>query len=186
VGTDLDLNTSIKTWIETRLSTPLSFLGNIPPCPFARDAFFKNKIQVFDASSQTYKDALNQQLLNFHKDSTKEMSILAVTDWQNCNPHDVQLAVSNLREKYFSQDLWTLYDHPSLPEVIDGFSLNHGQLLIFMIQRLSTLVAASNELKAHGYYDRWPHDYYNEVVGQRADYYQRYLAGTTAANAFVP
>ena len=186
MGTDLDLNTSIKTWIETRLSSPLSFLGNIPPCPFARDAFFKNTIQIFEASSKTYEDALNQQLLSFHKDSATKMSILAVNDWQNCNPNDVQLFVSSLREKYYSQDLWTLYDHPALPETIEGFSLNHGGLLLFMVQRLSSLVAASNELKAHGYYDRWPHDYYNQVVGQRANYYQRYLAGKAAANAFSP
>ncbi len=186
MGTDLDLNNSIRIWIETKLSSPVSFLGNIPPCPFARDAFLKNKIQLVEVSSQTYEGALNQQLRDFHKDSTTEISILAVTDWQNCNPTDVQIIVSNLREKYYSQDLWTLYDHPALPEIIDGFSLNHGQFLIFMIQRLSVLVAASNELKTRGYYDHWPRDYYNEVVGKRADYYQRYLTGPAATNALSP
>ncbi len=182
----MDLNNSIKIWIETRLSSPLSFLGNIPPCPFARDAFFKNKIQIAEATSQTFKDALHLQLMNFNKDSTTEVSILAVADWQNCDPIEVQLIISSLREKFYSQNLWTLYDHPSLPEVIDGFSLNHGQLLIFMIQRLSSLVAASAELKIRGYYDHWPQDYYNEVVGRRGEYYQRYLAGAAAENTLSP
>ena len=104
------------------------------------------------------------------------MKVIAVADWQNCSADHVQSVVRRLREMYFKEDLWLLYDHPSLPEVIEGFSFNHGSLLLFMIQKLSHLVRASNDLQQLGYYKNWPKDYYSEVVEHRKKYYEKFLS----------
>lgn len=171
----MNLTDSLRTWIDSSLSSPVSFLGNLPPCPFAREAMLNKKIEILSSNSINMENDLVKALNQFPKNKQSEMQIVAIDDWQNCEVTRVQNLIYNLREKYFRDDIWILYDHPQLSEVIEGFSFNHGSLLLFMIQKLSHLVRASNDLHAIGYYKNWPQAYYAEVVGYRKKYYDRLL-----------
>ena len=42
-----------------------------------------------------------------------------------------------------------------------------------LIQKFSQLYEASDRLKRMGYYDKWPTDYYNEVVSSRQIQYKK-------------
>ncbi len=169
----MNIESSLKLWIETKLSVSTPFLGNCPPCPYAKEAFFKKRISIDEATPQDLYEKVEIQLQNFNREKEIQVAMVVVSEWQKCPAPQITEFVKKMRDTYFHHDLWLLYDHPELKENIGNFEFNHGSLLIFMIQKLSHLVSTSEELEKTGYYKQWPMDYYEEVVGLRRKYYER-------------
>jgi hypothetical protein len=44
---------------------------------------------------------------------------------------------------------------------------------MMLIQKFSQLQEASDRLRRMGYYNKWPKDYYNEVVASRQEQYKK-------------
>ena len=49
---------------------------------------------------------------------------------------------------------------------------------MMLVQKFSQLQEASDKLHRMGYYNKWPKDYYNEVVKSRYDKYNKLFGGT--------
>lgn len=173
----MSIDESIRQWIFSKLSTTVSSLGHLPPCPFAREALLKNKIQILTPPTSLVFSTVFENLNNFPMtSSTTEMIVIACNPDEETQPQSVQDFVWKMRDTFYLKNLWLLYDHPDLPETLGELSFNHGQFLLFMIQKLSTLCEASQELLKTDYYSLWPKNYFEDVVTLRQQYYEKYLA----------
>ena len=75
--------------------------------------------------------------------------------------------VADLNNEYKTKDLVALEDHPNSVEVIDGIAMNHGTLVLVVIQRLKRLNQFSSNLKKTKYYDKWSEENLDDVVTWR-------------------
>jgi hypothetical protein len=164
----------IQKWVQEKLSLKQSFLNSLPPCPFAAEALLKKEVCIQECTASSVFQNVADTLSQFNRWPQK-MHIWAVRDWQELSLEEVSRFVGQQRSTYFKNDLWLLYDHPSAKEVVHDFCFNHGDLLIFMIQRLSDLVFAARNLQKSGYYQNWPQEYFEEIFLLRENYYQQYL-----------
>jgi hypothetical protein len=63
-----------------------------------------------------------------------------------------------------------LEDHPDDEEYIDGVQMNHGGLILVVIQRLSKINKHTKMLQEGKYYDRWSKDNLDDVVTWRFEH----------------
>jgi len=156
----------IYTWMETFLEKPNPSIDNWAPCPFARRARIENKVSIVlgtDIESDltglcgTWTDNYDMVIHAYPlgKYTAEETAVLV-------KKLNYDLLMPN--------DILSLDDHPDDPEAVNGILMNQGQYILIMTQRASNLSKASKELKAKGYYDSWPKEYYNRVVSWREQY----------------
>ena len=60
-----------------------------------------------------------------------------------------------------------LEDHPDAEEITSGIRMNFGYCPIIVCQQLDKLTAASEQLKAKGYYDTWSQEDLDKIVSWR-------------------
>jgi hypothetical protein len=164
----------IEQWILNDLSKKKDFLGDMPVCPYAAEAMLKNRVVIKICDSTNEFDFLEQALKDFSVKKS-QIHIVAIPSTTQICPQEFQSFVENCRERYFTQDIWILYDHPEIKEEVEGFSFNQGSHSLFIIQKLSELVKTSRDLQSTEYYKKWPADYFSDVVKLRENYYDRFL-----------
>lgn len=154
----------IERWIENFVEVPHPALGGWAPCPYARKARMDRDFEVrvgvnpyFDLKvvSQT---GINKSVVIFAYDST------AYTPEQ----FHIQLDSAN-REFLLSKDLLALEDHPDLPEMVNGVSMNQGTYALALVQSLSDLNSRAQAVARKGFYDTWPEEYLKELFQHRQD-----------------
>ena len=166
------IHENIKHWVVNNLSLSQGGFGGLPPCPYASEALLKKQVSLLCILPEDVFEDVEKALRQFSIDE-KKMYLLVIENGFTVDVDQTQKFVKTMREKYFMQDLWLLYDHPALKETVGELNLNHGRYLLFMVQRLSELVQASRDLKKTGYYQSWEPTYFDEVVGLRERYFER-------------
>ena len=164
----LDLETvtnHILDWSETFVEVPHPALGNWAPCPFARKARLAGTVKII-VGSDPYFD-----LFTRCKDGlgTAEVVIYAYdpADWDYATFHS-SLDQAN-REFLLANNLLVLEDHPADPEIVNGISMNQGTYALAMLQSLSKLNTAAQQMHTKGFYESWPADYLEQLFQHRAD-----------------
>ena len=163
----LDLETvsrDIESWIENFVEVPHPALGGWAPCPYARKARLDRDFEVrlginpyFDLKvvAQT---GIARSVIIFVYEST------AYTAEQ----FHTQLDAANT-EFLLSRDLLALEDHPDLPEIVNGVSMNQGTYALALVQSLSDLDQRARAMAGKGFYDTWPKNYLQELFQHRQD-----------------
>jgi hypothetical protein len=172
VGPNLTVQENIKKWVVQHLAVPQNILGGIPACPYASEALLKKHVSLSVADPLGFNVSVEKSLAQFPLQKFK-MHLIVVENGHSVDTLLVQNFVKSMREKYFQEDLWLLYDHPAMSEGVSELSFNHGEYLLFMVQKLSDLVFASRELEKSGYYNAWDESYYREVVLLREQYFDK-------------
>jgi hypothetical protein len=72
-------------------------------------------------------------------------------------------------EFLLSQDILALEDHPDSVEDVNGVIMNQGQYALILVQSLSKLNTAANQMGAKGFYHTWPEEYLTELFEHRTD-----------------
>ena len=65
------------------------------------------------------------------------------------------------------KDVVILEDHPDAVETLNGVEMNFRKCGLLLVQKLSKLSTASDQLRENGYYDNWPKENYEDVVAWR-------------------
>ena len=73
----------------------------------------------------------------------------------------------NLNEYWMIRDVVVLEDHPDTVERVKGVTLNNGEYILFLAQRLSKLNHFSKMLESGPYYKNWSKTYLESVKGFR-------------------
>lgn len=150
----MDYVANIEHWIFDALSKKNNVFNNLPPCPFAKQAWVENKVYL--KHEQDPNIAEDQELLKSYE------VIIYVYDPTKIDSD----TLSNLAKALSNQEIVALEDHPSHIEEIQGISLNNGEYALILVQLRSKLEQARKALEATGYYKNWPTDYLNEVLSQ--------------------
>ena len=155
----------ILHWSETFVEVPHPALGNFPPCPFARKARLSGTVRVV-VGSDPYFD-----LRNCCRDGlgTAEVVIYAYDpeEWDYATFHS-SLDQAN-QDFLLANDLLVLEDHPADPEIVNGISMNQGTYALALLQSLSKLNTAAEQMHHKGFYKSWPDQYLEQLFHHRAD-----------------
>lgn len=143
---------ALEEWIVEELSVSDPELNNIWPCPYAKKAWFKNKVKVVETSDDFW-DITNQEIDNFNDDY--EVVIVAQEN-SFCEYNELENSCMALN-RWFAQkemNIWLL-------------SFKTDITMVF-IQRLSKLDDASKQLLKQGYYNSYNTQDFNNLILERS------------------
>ena len=164
----LDLETvtnDILHWSENFVEVAHPALGNWAPCPFARKARLLGAVKIV-IGTDPYFDLRNR---NRDGLGTAEVVIYAYdpAEWDYATFHS-SLDQAN-REFLLANDLLVLEDHPADPEIVNGISMNQGTYALALLQSLSKLNTAAEQMHHKGFYESWPDQYLEQLFQHRTD-----------------
>jgi len=140
----------IEQWILETLSVQSETFNNLPPCPYAKQAWLDNRVLVVEEDIQ----ANYKQLLD-----TYEVIIYAY------NPKEISAQdLSDLAASLSDEEIVALDDHPDYEESVGDVVLNNGKYALLLVQERTKLNKARQILKTKGYYDNWSPEYLKEVL----------------------
>jgi hypothetical protein len=158
---ELQIRQDLEHWLVNFVEQPNPLLNNWPPCPYARQARLTNKIlTVFDCPLEIAQYT--------HKLSEFDVVILCF-DHRAYSAGQIELFTKHVNSILMFQDYVVLEDHPNSEEFINGVKMNFGKCGLFILQRLSKLNTAADQLKSKGYYHTWSKQCLDEVVNWRYD-----------------
>lgn len=176
----------VRIWSEKFLEVPNIHLNNMPACPFAKKAWLENKVDIqYRDPDLGYTRNLHQHVkkINF---AEKEILIFCDIFFKEYSLNKYQKIIDNFNNQYNKKDIYFLGFHPKNPptEEDQEFLLNptgdtsdlpHSTIdfSMMLIQKFSQLYKASDRLKRMGYYDKWPQEYYDDVVLSRQNLYKK-------------
>ena len=154
---------SLLEWIVNFVEQPNSLLGNWPPCPYARKARIDNKFKILFDYSKNFSASIAYSKLLLE---TNDVVIICF-DHKKISAGTTQELIKEHNNFLMQHDYVILEDHPDAVEFIYDVNMNFGKCGLLLVQRLSKLNDASNQLKAKGYYDYWDQKSIDEVVSWR-------------------
>ena len=186
-----DIIQDIRNWSANYLEVRNEHLGGMPACPFARSTWKLKKVRIeIKPKKLWYKKTLNEILEKFN---WNKHEILIFCDlYYNYSPDDLGDVTEAYNNFYNSKDLYFMSFHPDNPATVEeqeflvhpgddyDYSISYPiySYSMMLVQKFSQLQEASDKLHRMGYYNKWPKDYYNEVVKSRYDKYNKLFGGT--------
>ena len=188
------IHEEIRLWSKHYLEVRNKHLNGLPACPFARKSWAQNKVDIqIRNTDQGYTRDLHKHVkkLDFDK---KELLIFCDVNYKQYSLNKFQGIVDNFNGRYNKKDIYFMGFHPYNPpnkeeqEFLldptgDASDLPESkiQFSMMLIQKFSQLYEASDRLHRMGYYDKWPTDYYHEVVSSRQQQYKKLFKGENYA-----
>ncbi len=155
----------LNEWMMSFVEQPNPSLGSWAPCPYARQARINGRTSIKFSTISELRDVVKESIETLeHKDV-----VVICFDHQYIDPVSLQEFVTGMNKMLIPIDYVILEDHPDAPEYINGVKMNFGRCGLLLMQRLSKLNEASEQLKQKGYYDSWSRENLDYVVNWRND-----------------
>ena len=158
----MDENTvkqKLEQWLIDFVEKPNPLLNNWPPCPYARQARVDNKIHIVSDSPLCIAEYVSF-LENFDV-------VILCFDHKEFSASQVELFTKHINSILILKDYVVLEDHPESEEFINGVKMNFGACGLMILQRLSKLNTAADQLQKKGYYNTWSKENLADVVNWR-------------------
>jgi len=155
----------ILDWCERFVEVPHVALGGWPPCPYARQARLQGTVHIL-LGTDPCVDLKNQSQWGM---GPAEVIIYAYdpADWDYTAFHaGIELANT---EFLLPKDMLALEDHPADIEDVNGVVMNQGTYALALVQSLSKLDKAAQQLGSKGFYHGWPEQYLTGLFHNRQD-----------------
>ena len=170
-------------WSKTVLEPVNKHIG-FPACPFAAKWRKDNKLRIeVRMDKSKYEKQLTSVLKSWNK---KQHDIIIFCDpyWEQYDGQKFQDKIDFYNKTYNRKDVYFMGFHPSSPAdpeeqefLVDPTNepVEHGDLeySMMLIQKFKQLYDASCKLHKIGYYKKWPKQYYDEVVAERQNTYEK-------------
>ena len=155
----------ILAWSETFVEVPHPSLGGWPPCPFARQARLNRTVEVL-IGADPYLDLRNRARWGM---GTQEVIVYAYDpeEWPYSRFHTA-IETANT-EFLLRKDILALEDHPDSVEDVNGVIMNQGKYALVLVQSLSKLNIAAQQMGSKGFYHNWPNEYLTGLFEHRTD-----------------
>ena len=151
----------LEQWLVEFVEKPNPLLNNWPPCPYARQARLANKIHiVFDSPLEI---ALYVPFLDNYD------VVVLCFDHTEFSAGQIEKFTRHINSILVWKDYVVLEDHPDAEEFVNGVKMNFDKCGLMILQRLSKLNTAADQLREKGYYDTWSKENLDEVVNWRYD-----------------
>jgi hypothetical protein len=158
-----NLKQELDRWLKTFVEQPHPGLGKMPVCPFARQARIDGKIALIESRFGCLVTDVEQ---NLHLLDTKDV-LVVIFDHTEIEHSMLASLVKAHNKILMPADYVILEDHPDAEEFVNGVKMNFGLCGLLVVQRLSKLNTASEQLRAKGYYSHWDQHALDEVVNWR-------------------
>tara|TARA_B100001093_G_scaffold285990_1_gene273182 strand:+ start:176 stop:649 length:474 start_codon:yes stop_codon:yes gene_type:complete len=154
------LHYNLDVWISKTLSIPNSTFNNLPPCPYAKQAWIEDKVEVksFDSWVDAYSTLLSREY-----DFNKTDVIIFAFPSEDITPSQLSSMIDRVTDTWNKNHIVVLEDHPDDLEQVDGFKLNFGKCCLLLIQLRSKLNEARSYLESKQYYKNWTKEYKDSV-----------------------
>ncbi len=171
-------------WSENVLQEPSPFFNNLPPCPYARQAWIEGRVAVI-YKYETNKQALYSTVSRF--DDVFDLAVIIDLEYDQ----DPELFHTYLDEMndviadgmFIDRDIWVMGFHPDdeeseFVEDVEFSPQTDAPYAMIFVQRLSKLQEAADKLDKKGYYGTYD-DHYNarEIFEKRERLYRRLKNG---------
>lgn len=173
INTKTNIKSELINWIKTFVEKPNPLLGDWAPCPYARKARVNNKIHIELAETHLLEAAVLDNIFWLDDttgewvDTNKDVIVIAF-DHNEITVDELSEFVDTMNDKLFEKDIIILEDHPNAKaDKVNDVVMNFGKCGLLLMQRLSKLNEASEQLKEKGYYDHWDDAALNYVVNWR-------------------
>lgn len=156
-----EVKNKLINWMIDFVEVPNPNLGDWAPCPYAKQARIQDKIAIKFAHdiTETVYDSLSEL-------ESKDVVVICF-DHTIISPGATVDLVEKLNIDLMKQDIVILEDHPEITETINNVPMNFGYSGLLIIQRLSKLNEASDQLHKSGYYSHWNNEETDFVVSWR-------------------
>ena len=160
----------IRSWSREVLEVPNPELNGLPACPYAKQAWKQNKVNVIETDSLV--ETVVKEADWF--DNTYDLVIVASYKFPSIDFFDVY--IEYLNDTYSENDLHIMGFHPDYgAEDADlDFLYNNNwessvedEYAMMFIQSLSKVDDASLQLEKMGYYNVYPEEEYKALVLER-------------------
>ena len=155
-----------------------------PACPFAAKWRKDGKLRIEVRPDRSkYERHLTNVLKSWDK---KKHDIIIFCDpyWEQYDGQKFQQKIDFYNKTYNRRDVYFMGFHPENPAdpeeqefLVDPTyePVKHGDLeySMMLIQKFKQLYEASCKLHKIGYYEKWPKEYYDEVVAERQRTYEK-------------
>src|SRR6056300_368025 len=140
----VDVRIKIANWINNTLSKPSPIFNNLPACPYAKQAWTENKVEVF-----AYNSWIDAYVFAFPVD--------------NITPEQLTNTLDKLTSTWQKDWIVVLEDHPDELEQVQGYKLNFREQCLLLVQSRNKLNIARTNLEAKEYYKNWDPEYKKAV-----------------------
>ena len=166
------IEADIRNWSKNFLEVPSDKLNGLPPCPYAADAWLKNKVK-FDIN--TGFEGLTKQIKEF--DNHKYDIVIWACDEDIPEMQYLDGYCDGINEvlSVLGKDMHLMVFHPDFDAITAGLEfLDDGgitnqelEYAMVFVQKLSTLDDAALSLEKSGYYQYFPKWIYQSLVVDR-------------------
>ena len=158
-----EITEDLLTWMQDFVEKPNPLLNNWAPCPYARQARISNAIEIVFSDSHQLIPTVERSLALLE---SKDVVIVCF-DHTTIGVDELTELVKVHNSIIMPRDYVILEDHPDDPEILNGVKMNFGKCGLLLVQKLSKLSAASEQLREKGYYNTWPDENLDAVVNWR-------------------
>ena len=170
-------------WSKKVLEPMNKHIG-FPACPFAAKWRKEGKLRIEVRMDKTkYEKHLTNTLKSWNK---KQHDIIIFCDpfFDQFTPEQFQEKIDFYNNLYNKKDLYFMGFHPSSPATVEDQAflvdpteetIEHSDLeySMMLVQKFKQLYEASCKLHKIGYYEKWPKEYYEDVVLTRQNLYTK-------------
>lgn len=178
-----EIKKDVINWSKTVLEPMNKHIG-FPACPFAAKWRKDKKLRIeVRMDKSKYEKQLTSVIKSWNK---KEHDIIIYCDpfFEQYSPEQFQEKIDFYNKTYNRKDVYFMGFHPKTPADPDSEAflcdpteepVEHSELeySMMLIQKFKQLYEASCKLHKIGYYEKWPKEYYNEVVAERQSTYEK-------------
>ncbi len=158
----------LDRWVKDFLSVPQSEFASLPPCPYCRQAWLDQRVEVRCCQDWTDIGAHLLELPQTWQANWEVLIIATQPDWLGgCQLID---QVRQLNQWLAGHDLVALVDHPGNPQTtLSHVDTSNGTYLLVLVQQLRSLQAASAHLREKtSYYHHWADQDLDNIVHWRS------------------
>tara|TARA_B110000977_G_C11047169_1_gene480996 strand:+ start:550 stop:1041 length:492 start_codon:yes stop_codon:yes gene_type:complete len=157
------IKTQLYQWMEDFVEKKNPLLNDWAPCPYARQARIDGKIEIVFTEPRKLMEIVEK---NLHVLDSKDVLIVCFN--HSDIHHELLSATIKLyNSKLMKRDYVILEDHPTDTEMLNSVKMNFGECGLLLVQKLSKLTSASEQIREKGYYDIWSEDNLADVVTWR-------------------
>ena len=160
----------ILQWSEYFLEPKNKHLGDVPVCPYAKQARLKKTYRILECHNfANFQDTIIEGA-KLVKDPNIQIVIVGCDDI-GYTVDEFDSVIDILNRVMVPQDVYLMGSHPHDEEEDEpvefletGDWQPDNEVMMALIQKYDELEKASDNLRKTGYYSHWPRDYYEGTV----------------------
>lgn len=161
------IKADIEAWVMEVLDAPHLALNGNSPCPFARAAWIKDRYRLVVTRKQDLHDHLLGCIDRWPADCDLWILVCDPDETPACEAAELVAVAADANRTLLPRGYIALEGHPHIPERVLDCDFNQGTLAYAVVQPLDKLARHKAILEKRGYYDNWPRDMYDAIVGVR-------------------